>query len=94
MPLNSHKVFDVPLALILDLPRNCIIDFEDLRCIFTPQTHQHMATLCQDQHSIMNFAVLFLKLLTLYMLWRAQFLIGLLCRLLRSSDLDLVTTLS
>ena len=28
----------------------------------------------QEQHSIMNFAVAFLNLLTLYMLWRAQFL--------------------
>ena len=28
----------------------------------------------QEEHSIMNFAVCFLKMLALYMLWRAQFL--------------------
>ena len=27
----------------------------------------------QEQHSIMNFAVSLLKMLTLYLLWRAQF---------------------
>ena len=34
----------------------------------------HMVSRRQEQHSIMNFAVAFLNLLTLYMLWRAQFL--------------------
>ena len=34
----------------------------------------HMVSWRQEQHSIMNFAVAFLNLLTLYMLWRAQFL--------------------
>ena len=33
-----------------------------------------MVSLSQEQHFIMNFAVPFLKMLTLYMLWRAQFL--------------------
>ena len=34
----------------------------------------YMVSFRQEQHSIMNFAVAFLNLLTLYMLWRAQFL--------------------
>ena len=34
----------------------------------------HMVSMCQEQHSIMNFAVTFLKMLALYMLWRAQIL--------------------
>ena len=33
-----------------------------------------MVSLCQEQNFIMNFAVSFLKLLILYILWRAQFL--------------------
>ena len=45
----------------------------------------------QEQHSIMNFAVPFLKMLTLYMLWRARVLVEIFYRLLSSSDLDLVT---
>ena len=40
--------------------------------------------MCQEQNSIMNFAITFLKMLALYMLWRAQFFIGILCRLLRT----------
>ena len=32
----------------------------------------YMASQREEQHSIMNFAVAFLNLLTLYMLWRAQ----------------------
>ena len=34
----------------------------------------HMVSMCQEQHSIMNFAVTFLKMPALYMLWRAQIL--------------------
>ena len=34
----------------------------------------HMVRNGQEQHSIMNFAVIFLKMLVLYELWRAQFL--------------------
>ena len=33
-----------------------------------------MVSMGQEQNSIMNFAVTFLKMLALYMLWRAQFL--------------------
>ena len=33
-----------------------------------------MVSLRQEHNPIMNFAVYFLKMLTLYMLWRAQFL--------------------
>jgi len=35
----------------------------------------HRVRMCQEQLSIMNFAVTFLKMLALYMFWRAQFLL-------------------
>ena len=42
--------------------------------MFNILKYLHMVSMCQEQHSIMNFAVTFLKMLTLYMLWRAQIL--------------------
>ena len=36
----------------------------------------YMVSRCQEQDSIMNFAVGFLKMLSIYMLCRAQFLLG------------------
>ena len=38
--------------------------------------HIYMVSLPKEKHPIMNFAVPFFKILTLYMLWSAQFLIG------------------
>ena len=40
---------------------------------YVQATFVHMASLCQEQNPIMNFSVPFLKMLTLCMLWRAQF---------------------
>ena len=44
----------------------------------------HMVSWRQEQHPIMNFAVPFLKMLTLYMLWRAQFLSDFIFAFIRS----------
>ena len=40
----------------------------------TKNQYIHIVSLCQEENSIMNFAVTFLKMLALYVLWRAQFL--------------------
>ena len=39
---------------------------------------EHMISMCQEQHSIMNIAVAFLKMFAFKMLWRAQLLTELL----------------
>ena len=50
--------------------------------------HSYMVSLAQEQHFITNFVVPFHKMLPLYMLWGASFLLEL--YLLRLPDLDLI----
>ena len=67
----------------------------DHRALYkSKQDFTHMVSRYQEQHPIMNFAVTFLKMLALYMFWRAQILSEFYVVFLCTSDLDLVETIS
>ena len=55
-------------------PKHCTPDKSDNFEIERKAAYAYMVSNRLEQDTIMNFAVAFLKMLTIYMLWRALFL--------------------